>query len=69
MEHLTEPKSLAAVAGPGHAQPVGRPHHGGRGRRVLLDRPQAPVGVGAVEAVVRGTVGHAAAAVRSDLCD
>ena len=51
--HLTEPERLAAVAGPGHAQPpvaVGRPHHC---YRVLLDGPQAPVGVGAVEAVVR----------------
>ena len=53
--HLTEPERLAAVAGPGHAQPPvpvgGRPHHCRQG--VLLDGPQAPVGVGAVEAVVR----------------
>ena len=61
--HLTEPERLAAVAGPGHAQPPvpvgGRPRHR---QWVLLDGPQAPVGVGAVEAVVRraGLLGHRA---------
>ena len=60
----TQPKCLAAVAGPRHAQPVGRPHHAAcRSTRVLLDRPETPVGVRAVEAVVRRAVGADAAAV------